>query len=179
MQTQTDPGVVPPEPLETLFVALESPLLAFAMKLVQQTETAQDIVQEAFIRLHADFASVRQPRPWLYRTVHNLALNHHRKQRKIISLAGAEGGDETPDFPDQSPTPDLELERIENAEQTRCGLETLDERSRQLIRLKFEENCSYRRISELTGLSIGNVGYILHHALKTLADELQKKGVAP
>ena len=47
---------------------------------------AEDIVQEAFMRLHAQFDEVREPRRWLYRTVHNLALNHRRQAGKIVSL---------------------------------------------------------------------------------------------
>jgi RNA polymerase sigma-70 factor (ECF subfamily) len=56
-------------------------------------------------------------------------------------------------------------------------LEALDERSRELIRLKFNEELSYKEISARTGLSVGNVGYLLHHALKAIAEELAKNGV--
>jgi len=173
----------PPEPsgetLEMLFAALETPLLIYAMKLVQQNATAQDLVQEAFVRLHAEFDGVRQRKAWLYRTVHNLASNHHRKNRKIVPLAKSDADGCDIDWPDDAPTPDQALQRLEAADHTRRSLATLDERSRHLIRLKFEENHSYRRISELTGISIGNVGYILHHALKQLAKDLKEKGVAP
>jgi RNA polymerase sigma-70 factor (ECF subfamily) len=57
-------------------------------------------------------------------------------------------------------------------------LETLDARSRELIRLRFEEELSYKEIAESTGLTVGNVGYILHHALKAMALELEKTEVA-
>jgi len=43
----------------------------------------------------------------------------------------------------------------------------LDPRSRELIQLKFNEELSYKEISARTGLSTGNVGYLLHHALKS------------
>jgi DNA-directed RNA polymerase specialized sigma24 family protein len=43
--------------------------------------------------------------------------------------------------------------------------------------LKFEEDMSYRQIAEKTGLSVSNVGYVLHHAIKSLAVELKKIGV--
>jgi len=58
-------------------------------------------------------------------------------------------------------------------------LGTLDERSRELIRLKFTENLSYKEISSRTGLTSGHVGYLLHHAIKSLAEELTRKGVLP
>jgi DNA-directed RNA polymerase specialized sigma24 family protein len=47
---------------------------------------AEDLVQEAFMKLQAQFKEVREPRRWLYRTVHNLALNHQRQARKIVPL---------------------------------------------------------------------------------------------
>jgi RNA polymerase sigma-70 factor (ECF subfamily) len=48
-----------------------------------------------------------------------------------------------------------------------------------LIRLKFTEELSYKQIGERTGLKTGHVGYLLHHALKAIADELVKSGVLP
>jgi RNA polymerase sigma-70 factor (ECF subfamily) len=38
---------------------------------------------------------------------------------------------------------------------------------------------SYKEISARTGLTVGNVGYLLHHALKGIAEELAKNGVVP
>src|SRR6267143_6880905 len=75
-----------PESIEELFAALESPLLSYALRLLGDRSLAEDMVQEAFMKLHAQFADVREPRRWLYRTVHNLALNHRRQSGKIVSL---------------------------------------------------------------------------------------------
>ena len=59
----------------------------------------------------------------------------------------------------------------------RLGMGALDERSREVLHLKFTENLSYKEISARTGLKIGHVGYLLHHALKSMAEELAKNGV--
>ena len=77
-----------------LFAALESPLLAYALRLTGDLGVAEDVLQDAFMKLHAQFDEVREPRRWLYRTVHNLALNHLRDANKIVPLdvGGAEGG---------------------------------------------------------------------------------------
>src|SRR5260370_39193223 len=84
------------ETIDELLAALESPLLSYAFRLVGEHTLAEDIVQEAFMRLHARFEQVREPRRWLYRTAHNLALNQRRREGKIIPLELHREGDETP-----------------------------------------------------------------------------------
>jgi DNA-directed RNA polymerase specialized sigma24 family protein len=81
------------ESIEELFLALESALLSYARRLAPNSDMAEDFVQDAFVRLHAQFDQVRAPRNWLYRTVHNLALNHRRSSDKIVALGPASGSD--------------------------------------------------------------------------------------
>jgi RNA polymerase sigma factor (sigma-70 family) len=167
------------ETMEELFAALESPLLSYALRLAGEPGVAEDLVQEAFMKLHSQRDEVREPRRWLYRTVHNLALNYRRQLKKIIPLVSNER--ENPSSPgepaDPQPLPDEQLARLEGIGLVRLSLETLDERSQMLVRLKFNENLSYQEISERTGLKIGHVGYLLHHALKNMAGELARNGV--
>jgi RNA polymerase sigma factor (sigma-70 family) len=167
------------ETIEELFSALESPLLNYALRLSGELSVAEDLVQEAFMKLHAQFEQVREPRRWLYRTVHNLALNQRRAAGKIISLNARVEENESSDATDPQPLPDEQIARLEGIGLVRLGLEVLDERSREVLRLKFTENLSYKEISARTGLKIGHVGYLLHHALKTMAEELSKNGVVP
>jgi len=170
------------ETIEELFAALESPLLSYACRLVGELSVAEDIVQDAFMKLHAQFKEVREPRRWLYRTVHNRALNHRRQANKIVSLhppAETDGAPDASDPADPQLLPDEEISRWEGIGMVRLSLETLDERSRELIRLKFTEGLSYKQISARLGLTAGHVGYLLHHALKSIADELAKSGVVP
>jgi len=172
------------ETIEELFAALEAPLLSYGLRLTGEIGLAEDVVQEAFMKLHSQFKEVREPRRWLYRTVHNLALNQCRRTAKIVSLNSSSVGNEnetssTPDTADSAPWPDEQIARMEGIGLVRLSLETLDERSRELIRLKFTDELSDRDISARTGISVSNVGYILHHALKTIGDELARTGVVP
>lgn len=164
--------------IAALFEAKESVLLLYARRLVENDETAQDVVQEAFMRLHAHYDTVRQAVPWLYRTVHNLAINQVRSRRKIVPLAATPDEEDGVELPDTQPLPDEQIERMEAIGQIRLCLETLDERQRELVRLKFNEGLSYKEISERTHLTISNVGYLLHHALKELTVALKKAGVS-
>jgi len=177
------PSAGPPrcESIESLFVALESPLLNYALRLLGDRALAEDAVQDAFMKLHEQFAEVREPRRWLYRTVHNQALNHRRQAGKIVPLhqPADDASDAASDATDPQPLPDEQIARWEGVGLVRLTLETLDPRSREVVRLKFEENLSYKEIAERTGLKAGHVGYLLHHALKSMAAELAKSGIVP
>lgn len=183
--------------LVALFEQLEAPLLGYALRLTRERAAAEDLVQEAFLRLHRQAAgSVEQPRPWLYRTVFNLAMNARRKDQRIVATAGtAHPGDAAavsqshgasanrpgPVEPivepvDEAPRPGEVCERADQLAWLRVLLEALDERTREVVRLKFDEGLDYATIAKRTGLSSGNVGYILHHALKRLAVEAKARG---
>lgn len=183
--------------LETLFEMLERPLLLYALKLTQDRSIAEDLVQEAFCRICPLWSEIQNPRPWLFRTVYNLAMTHHRNSKKWTTAPVCAGDNSNPNDAEGAPDwldrveedpgspfhsgrrsqPDQALEREEAFELTRISLETLDPRSREALRLKYEENYSYKAIGDSLGIKATHVGYILHHALKTLAIELQRMGV--
>ena len=188
--TQPGMAVAPPdeasaqsprfESITGLFEALESPLLIYALRFLGDRAQAEDVVQDAFLKLHAQFHQVREPRRWLYRTVHNLALNQQRQTRKIVPLDPPAGDcGPTDETADSQPLPDEQIARLEGIGLVRLSLGTLDDRSRQLVQLKFNDDLSYKEIAARTGLTVGHVGYLLHHALKAIADELARNGVVP
>lgn len=163
--------------MQALFEAKESALLLYAQRLTGSVEAAEDVVQEAFMRLHREYAQVRQPVPWLYRTVHNLAVNHARTQQKQAPWPAQESDSAEWDIADDTPLPDEQLARMEAIGQTRLCLAMLNDRQRELLRLKFEEGLSYKEIGARMNLNVGHVGYLLHHALKELAAALKQSGV--
>jgi len=156
----------------------EGPLLRYAARLCRDPDAAQDIVQESFIKLfknwNEEFSASPALSSWLYRVTHNCAVDYMRKQARRHLLHSRQAGEQrhfTP--PDRG-----EWFRIsEQAEQAARALDALSLRERQLVVLKVYEEKSYREISEITGLSTGNVGYILHHAMKKLAASLKKENV--
>lgn len=175
--TTGSPAAGAGNPMQALFEAKESALLLYAQRLTGNAEAAEDVVQEAFMRLHREYAHIRQPVPWLYRTVHNLAVNHVRARQKHTPLPSAQNDEAEWDVADDTPLPDEQLARIEAIGQTRLCLAMLEERQRELLRLKFEEGLSYKEIGARMHLNVGHVGYLLHHALKELAAALKQSGV--
>ncbi len=163
--------------LAGLFEELEKPLLRYARRLAGCPSAAQDLVQEAFMRLHRQGAAVREPRPWLYRTIHNLAINRLRREARQVPLgdSGRHGlrleQQESPE-----PLPHERFFRQETAVLLRRLLKDLAPRKQELLRLKFEERLTYREIGLRTGMSAGNVGYQLHTVIKSLARRIEKNG---
>jgi RNA polymerase sigma-70 factor (ECF subfamily) len=158
--------------LPALFEAEEGPLLRYAFGLLGRRVVAEEVVQEAFLRLHREWEGVRNPRPWLYRCVRNLAYNEHRDQAREV-LSEDAGKSE----PHPQAAPDEELGRHEAIGTLRLLLSELDPDDARLIDLKYRQQQNYAAIAATTGLTIGNVGYKLHHLLKSLAQSLRQAGI--
>lgn len=132
------------------------------------------------MKLHAQFENVHQPQPWLYRTVHNLVVDHQRRSTKVVLAGDRSPEEDSPldEAADPQPMPDEQIARGESIGLVRLILETLDERSKEIIRLRFDDDLSYGEIAEHLSLKVGHVGYLLHHALKAMAVELANTEVA-
>src|ERR1700712_2713380 len=112
-----EPSASTPEwaTIEQVFAALESPLLAYAQRLLGNAGSAEDIVQDAFMKLHTQFDQVRTPQPWLYRTVHNLAVDHQRRSNRLVLVGDSPSDEANPALEpcDSQPLPDEQIARWE------------------------------------------------------------------
>ncbi|MCX6953424.1 MAG: RNA polymerase sigma factor [Verrucomicrobia bacterium] len=156
--------------LAAVFEAEESGLLRFAIGLVRRRDIAEELVQETFLRLHQVWGEVENPRAWLYRSLRNLALNHLRDRPNEAEL-------QEDTTPHEAALPVEQLARHEAVGMVKLILAELPPEDRDLIRLKYHDDLKYHEISQRTGLTSGNVGYRLHHLLKSLADRLRTAGV--
>ena len=161
--------------LRQVFDAEESALLRFAHGLTGQRETAEDIVQDAFLKLHTHWHEVQQPRPWLFRCVRNLALNHLRDNKRTSSI---ETNPQTSkEWETPKPDPDAALGKMEAIGTLQLLISELPEPDRTLVSLKYLSGLRYEEIAVQTQLTVSNVGYKLHHTLKSLASSLRQLGI--
>jgi RNA polymerase sigma-70 factor (ECF subfamily) len=173
--TRTVPN--PPDMLETreqfverALAEYESPLVGYAYGFVHDLERARDIVQDTFIRLcQQDVAKVRDGlKTWLFTVCRNRALDVLRKESRLAVL------DEQQLLARESeaPSPDKSLDQAERLTQVMRYLGRLPENQQTVILMKFRDGYSYQEICEATGLSNGNVGFLIHTGLKRLRDLL-------
>ena len=64
----------------------------------------------------------------------------------------------------------------ESENQVIRSLEKLPTNQKEVVVLKFQNDLSYKEINQITGLSISNIGYLIHTAIKTLQSELKMTG---
>ena len=156
--------------------AYESQLLRYAARILSNYNAAQDVIQDTFIRLlrhwHDDLEPSPQLSSWLYRVAHNCAVDYLRKEsrRKLLHLKHSKEG---ADF--VAPNRGSAFRISEEAAEAVDALSVLGLRERQLVVLKVYEEKSYKEISEIADLTVSNVGYILHHAMKKMAAELKRR----
>lgn len=148
-----------------LVEAFERPLMQYVTRLVGEADGARDIVQECFLRLvQSGPQDPEHARPWLYTVARNLAFDRRRKER-VVSASQAEN---VVPLHSRSTSPAELLEQREESDRVLAFLEELPPNQREVVRLKFQGGLSYKEISQVTQLSVSNVGFLLHVAIKAL-----------
>lgn len=152
----------------------ESSLIAYAAGILHGDEDrARDVVQDALLKLYlSDPDKVRENlKSWLYTVCRNRALDILRKDRRLD--VGNEAALENAN--DWRPDPSSTLGTGELCDRVWQLLDRLSANQREVIRLKFQHDCSYKEIASITGLSIGNVGFLMHTAIRKLRDLLNRE----
>ena len=144
----------------------EGPLVRYAARITGDLDHARDVVQETFLRLCQEERSRVDGHlaEWLYTVCRNRALDVRRKENRMNAMSVVELERCT----SRDGAPSAELERDEAMCQVLRALATIPENQQEVIRLKFQEGLSYREIGSVTGLSVSNVGFLIHTGLKTI-----------
>jgi RNA polymerase sigma-70 factor (ECF subfamily) len=140
----------------------ESSLLRYARWILSDLESAREVVQETFLRLcKEDPARVEgHVAQWLFTVCRNLAFDARKKEARMTPL----GDTEVAVAPG--------LEERETVSQILQLVETLPKNQREVVYLKFQCDLSYKEISEITRLSVSNVGFLLHSAVRAIRKQM-------
>lgn len=160
--------------IEQAVTDYESSLIGYARTYLYDLDRARDVVQDTFIRLcKQDPEKVRvHLKSWLFTVCRNRCLDVLRKDKRIEPLddigwqkiasnehsasENAESGDEH-----------LDVMRY---------MDRLSDNQREVILLKFQQGLSYEEIHRVTGLTSGNIGFLIHAGLKRLRGWMMEKG---
>ena len=74
--------------------------------------------------------------------------------------------------PNGGPGPEEMAQQTEQENRILALLDTLPKNKRQVLLLKFQQGLSYAEISQITGFTVTNVGFLIHTGLLTLRVKL-------
>ena len=159
---------------DALFRRWAAPLLRYLERMVRDAALAEELVQEAFLRVHT--ARERyEPRArfstWLYQIATHLALNELRRprQRDPHSSVDAEGG---PTLVSRGAASDDLAHARHLGEAIDRELSALPERQRAALWLSAVEGLSYAEVAEALDVSPQAVKALVHRARSALAEKL-------
>ncbi len=172
---------------DELLSSCESKLLLYARNLTGDLESARDIVQESFLKL-AKALRDRKGRPgedalstgedrlkrwkaWLFTVTRNGAFDQLRKRKPVVPE------EVLMNIPSADLNPRRCLEKNDLVVRVFQSMERLSLSQREAIRLRFQNDLSYKEIAQVMNVSVTNVGFLLHAGLKRLRvllkDDLQ------
>jgi RNA polymerase sigma factor (sigma-70 family) len=134
------------------------PMVRLAHLLTGSPVTAEDVVQEAFVRLHPVLDTVADPGAYLRTTVVNLCRSHHRRRGVEERWLACQ------------PSPGVEL--LPELDETWRALAALSDAQRQALVLRFYLDLRVETIADLLELPVGTVKSTLHRGLAALSKEI-------
>jgi RNA polymerase sigma-70 factor (ECF subfamily) len=157
-------------------------LLNFIYRTVGDRERAEDLVQEAFIRVHrhmARFDGAKKFSTWIYTIAGNLAKNELRnRSRNPLVLfqtmtQGWEDEERPLEFEDSSMAPDELYKKRHVKELVEATVAKLPEHHREVFVLRELEGRSYEEIAEITHCNLGTVKSRLNRARSSFAEMIE------
>lgn len=107
---------------------------------------------------------------WLFTVCRNCSLKSLKKEERYIYVEAQEFEQKRC----EGLTPLMELERKEQITRLMEIVKELPKNQHEVVRLRFQHYHSYQEISEITGLSVGNVGFLLNAAMRNLRQKMER-----
>lgn len=156
-------------------------LYNFIYRFVGDRETAEDIVQETFLRAfrkRKEYRAIANFSTWLFTIAGNLAKSElrRRKRWRLFSLERDEETDTGMDLPDESARPDRVAESTLADGQIQQAIAALPDNYRQVVLLRDVQGMSYQEISEIVDCPVGTVKSRVNRARLKLQQKLKNEG---
>jgi len=169
------------ESFDVLLDRHRKPLVGFFARMVRDQALAEDLAQEAFLRV---YQARRRYRPkakfttWLYRIATNLALNALRGRKGVQTVSGgdgdsSDGASQVERLADSRPTVEQEMLLSERERAIRQAVESLPENQRAAVILHKYQGVDYRQIGNILGVSESAVKSLLFRAYENLRIRLE------
>lgn len=141
-------------------------LYRYAMRLLSETDLAEECVSETFSRFLTALRHGSGPQDYLqaylYRIAHNWITDHYRRKLPLLLPLDPDLHADTEEEPPQAVAQELERQQV------RAALTYLTPDQRQVIMLKFVEDWENEEIARALNKPVGAVKALQHRALEAL-----------
>lgn len=147
-----------------------------ALGILGDPDAAEDVAQEAMIRLHSSLPGFRGDADlgtWLHRVTLNLSYDHLRRLRRRRTDVPITEARTTPDPVSVDPHRSVDGERAREA--LRVAIDSLPDGLRETLVLRFVSDLSYAEIARVTGTPEGTVASRIYRALRRLGSDMEPK----
>jgi len=169
----------PLEGFEQLAMPQFDSLYNFARWLAQNSNDAEDLVQETYLKALRSFGSFRQGtnfRAWMFRILKNTFLSSRSRLDRRMTVE-IDSDDNCPALPATSATPESLLIDSSTNKAVQCAIEQLPVIFREVILLRDVEGASYREIAEILSIPIGTVMSRLARARKAVGEAVRDQEI--
>ena len=157
---------------DTLYYQYRQPVYANILKLVQQTEAAEDILQEVFVTLWENRQKIDQNKSvggWLFVVSHNKAISYLK--RKVRESTVVQWRPDLPEYPAMEDQSDelygMQMALIQQA------VERLPARKRDIFKRCRFEGQSAEEVSQFTGISVATVNDYLKQSTRFIRNYIR------
>lgn len=169
--------------LEVLINRHQEKMFTAIYMLVRNREMAEDILQEAFLKIITTLKSGKYNEEgkfiqWAMRISRNLVIDHFRKSKKMPMVTDSEGNDVFGYINIPSPNQEDMMVRSEKEQKVRRLIEELPAEQREVLVLRHYAELSFKEISDLTNVSINTALGRMRYALNNLRKLIEKHNIA-
>lgn len=155
----------------------EEKLLRYVMRISAGTrEDAEDVLQDVFLSAYKnlnDFDQELKFSSWIYRIAHNKVISHFRKVTARPKTMTYEGDTQLLNILASDEDMQRDLEKKYTIDEVRDVLDTMDERYREVLMLKFLEEKDYKEISDILEKPMGTVATLINRAKKQFKEKTE------
>ena len=168
----------PPKAMD-LILTHRSELISYARRIVGSHSTAEDVVQEAYLKYwaHAGTADgkpeqVSEPVGYLYRIVRNLAFDWHRRPAR--TLTSTVSSEILATYPSQDASPEMDAMWRQELAAVQSVIDSLPERTRMAFEMHRLGGKTMQEVADHLEISVTRVHQMIKQALLKCALHLEK-----
>lgn len=153
----------------------EEKLRRYALVFAHDADKADDVLQNTFLKAFINLKSFNTKKKfssWIYRILHNEAINYIKKHKKEVSI------DEVPEVQDMVSENDSPMDNLEAKEMKKMLLGKIDKlplKYSEPLMLFYMEERSYEEISDILRMPIGTVGTRINRGKSLLKKTIKKE----